>query len=94
MLTWDRLQALGEFSDERGKLTRVFGGKGMQDASVRLAEWMRSASLIVTTDNWGNIFGRTFHPEYMPLLVIGSHFDTVPNGGKYDGALGILVGLA
>jgi allantoate deiminase len=94
MLTWDRLQALGEFSDERGKLTRVFGGKGMKDASARLAEWMRAARLIVTTDDWGNIFGRTFHPEYMPLLVIGSHFDTVPNGGKYDGALGILAGLA
>ena len=94
MLTWDRLQALGEISDERGKLTRVFGGRGMQAASARLGEWMRSARLIVTTDDWGNLFGRTFHPEYMPLLVIGSHFDTVPNGGKYDGALGILVGLA
>jgi allantoate deiminase len=94
MLTWDRLQALGEFSDERGKLTRLFGGQGMKDASARLAEWMRAARLIVTTDSWGNIFGRTFHPEYMPLLVIGSHFDTVPNGGKYDGALGILAALA
>ncbi|MFZ4587433.1 MAG: M20 family metallo-hydrolase [Terrimicrobiaceae bacterium] len=93
MLTWDRLQALGGISDEPGRLTRVFGGPGMRAASTQLAEWMRTARLTVTTDDWGNLFARTPHPDSMPLLVIGSHFDTVPDAGKYDGALGILAAL-
>jgi hydantoinase/carbamoylase family amidase len=93
MLTWDRLQTLGGISDERGRLTRAFGGTGMAAASTRLAEWMRAARLTVTTDDWGNLFARTPHPDYMPLLVIGSHFDTAPNAGKFDGALGILAAI-
>ena len=94
MLTWDRLQTLGGISDEPARLTRAFAGPGMRAAAAQLSEWMRAARLTVTTDDWGNLFARTPHPDSMPLLVIGSHFDTVPNGGKYDGALGILVGLA
>jgi allantoate deiminase len=93
MLTWDRLQTLGGISDEPGRLTRLFGGTGMATASTRIGEWLRGARLTVTADDWGNLFARTPHPHSMPLLVIGSHFDTVPNAGKYDGALGILTAL-
>ena len=93
MLTWDRLQTLGGISDEPARLTRVFAGPGMRTAAAQLSEWMRAARLTVTTDDWGNLFARTPHPDSMPLLVIGSHFDTVPGAGKYDGTLGILAAI-
>lgn len=56
--------------------------------------WMIEAGMSVRIDTAGNIIGRypgTF-PQ-APALATGSHIDTVPNGGRYDGAFGVLAGL-
>lgn len=62
-----------------------------QDA---VAGWMRDAGLQVRRDAVGNLFGRlpgTTRPD--EVILTGSHLDTVRNGGKYDGGLGILAGI-
>ena len=56
---------------------------------------MEEAGLSVRLDAAGNLIGRYdgLRPD-RPVLAIGSHLDTVPNAGKYDGVLGVLLGLA
>jgi N-carbamoyl-L-amino-acid hydrolase len=56
-------------------------------------EWMRAAGLDVTVDAAGNTFGRRAGREPLPPLVIGSHTDSVPDGGRFDGPLGVLSAL-
>lgn len=59
-----------------------------------VAEQLRTLGLTVTTDAAGNTRARYAGREELPAIAIGSHTDTVPNGGLYDGALGVLAGLA
>lgn len=56
---------------------------------------MQEAGMRTWTDAVANIHGKIDgqNPEH-PVLLIGSHYDTVKDAGKYDGALGILVGIA
>jgi hydantoinase/carbamoylase family amidase len=58
------------------------------------AGWMRDAGLEVTWDDAGNVVGRALgtQPE-LPEVWTGSHLDTVPAGGRFDGALGVVGGL-
>jgi beta-ureidopropionase / N-carbamoyl-L-amino-acid hydrolase len=58
-----------------------------------LVEWMREAGLTVTVDRMGNIFGERPGREHLPPVMMGSHADSVPTGGKYDGQLGVLCAL-
>lgn len=57
-------------------------------------QWMAEAGMTVRIDGAGNIIGRYpgQHPD-APVLATGSHLDTVPNGGRYDGAYGVLAGV-
>lgn len=56
--------------------------------------WMKEAGLEITVDQIGNIFGRRpgRRPELDPIAT-GSHIDTQPTGGKFDGCFGVLAGL-
>jgi allantoate deiminase len=54
---------------------------------------MRTAGLDVRGDAVGNLFGRLQGSDESRTILTGSHFDTVPLGGKFDGALGILAGI-
>jgi allantoate deiminase len=54
---------------------------------------MRTAGLDVREDALGNLFGRLRGSDENRTILTGSHFDTVPLGGKFDGALGILAGI-
>jgi N-carbamoyl-L-amino-acid hydrolase len=58
-----------------------------------LVGWMRQAGLTVTVDQMGNIFGVRPGTESLPPVFMGSHADSVPSGGKYDGQLGVLCAL-
>ena len=93
----DRIAELGTISDEAGHLTRWFQSEAMQRAHGRFVDWGRAAGLEVSTDAVGNLRLR-WRPDAertaAPVLVIGSHLDTVRNAGRYDGALGVLSGLA
>ncbi len=56
--------------------------------------WMREAGLSVRVDTAGNTFARLEGQDpALPPIVIGSHTDTVPDGGRYDGALGVLAAI-
>jgi acetylornithine deacetylase/succinyl-diaminopimelate desuccinylase-like protein len=61
-----------------------------EDAAHELAAgWMREAGLDVASDDVGNLFGRRGEAR----VWSGSHLDTVPNGGKFDGALGVVAAI-
>jgi beta-ureidopropionase / N-carbamoyl-L-amino-acid hydrolase len=59
----------------------------------RLVEWMRGAGLDVRVDRIGNIFGTRIGTRSTAPVMTGSHIDSVGNGGKLDGAYGVLAGL-
>lgn len=91
----ERLDALGQISDEPGRLTRLYGSPAMTRANDLAGGWMREAGMTVRTDAIGNLIGH--FPASQPeakILLIGSHLDTVPNAGKYDGPLGVVLGIA
>ena len=77
----------------RGGLTRL----ALTDEDRRGRDWlvarMREAGCRVTMDQMGNIFGERPGEPGHPPVMIGSHADSVPTGGKYDGQLGVLCGL-
>ncbi|WAC72903.1 2-oxo-4-hydroxy-4-carboxy-5-ureidoimidazoline decarboxylase [Roseateles sp. SL47] len=97
---WDWAESLARFSDpgfaEQGQLTVTYLTDAHQAAAAQLMDWMRDAGFDeVTLDAVGNVVG-VYHglsPQASRLLT-GSHYDTVRNGGKYDGRLGILVPMA
>jgi allantoate deiminase len=90
-----RAELLGAYSEEAGRLTRRFGTLALAEAGELVAQWMREAGLSVRRDAIGNLIGRSegAGPD-APALMIGSHLDTVPDAGRYDGALGVLAGIA
>jgi len=94
---WDWAEQLAVYSDpgfkERGQLTVTYLTDAHRGCSAQLQAWMRESGFDdVSVDAVGNVVG-VYHgtSPQAPLLMTGSHFDTVRNGGKYDGRLGILV---
>ena len=93
--------ALGQQIEQLGRIGEQPGGGIIRpvyspawvEARRQLASWMQAAGLEVREDAVGNLFGRLEGPEQRTLLT-GSHIDTVKLGGRYDGALGVLAGLA
>jgi len=88
------IQELGRIGETpRGGLTRV----ALTDEDKRGRDWMvarmREAGLRVSVDQMGNIFGERPGAEPLPPVLMGSHVDSVPTGGKYDGQLGVLCAL-
>lgn len=65
-----------------------------QEAHDLAAAWMREAGLELDADSGGNLIGRRTgaRPE-LPEVWTGSHLDSVPSGGRFDGALGVVGGL-
>lgn len=89
----ERCDTLGGFSDEPGRLTRTFLSPAMRCVHASLAGWMEEAGLTVRTDALGNLIGRSGSAD-APVFLLGSHLDTVPDAGRYDGVLGVLLALA
>jgi len=87
----DRLGRVGE--TPAGGLTRLALSDEDRRGRALLVEWMRGAGLAVTVDQMGNIFGLRAGLEALPPVLMGSHADSVPTGGKYDGQLGVLCAL-
>lgn len=89
-----RCEILAGFSEEPQRLTRTFLSAPMHDVHRCLGEWMQGAGMSVRVDPIGNLIGRYgSNREDTPRLLIGSHVDTVPDAGKYDGILGVLLGI-
>jgi len=94
-LVMHRIEALAQFSEESGRLTRTFASPAMRCANDLVASWMHEAGMTVRTDAIGNLIGH--YPAAKPdgkLLLLGSHLDTVHDAGKFDGPLGVLVAIA
>ena len=89
-----KLDALGDVGSGPNGITRVAGSCADDDAKTLVASWMRDAGMLVTWDTDDNIVGYLKGDDMsLPPIVVGSHIDTVVNGGKYDGALGIVAGI-
>ena len=90
-----RLDAFAEFTDEPGRLTRLYLSPSYRAACVRFARWADDLGLHPEIDAAGNVHARYEGKRPgAPALMIGSHIDTVRDAGKYDGNLGALAGLA
>jgi len=88
-------EALARHSDQEDALTVSYLSDAHRAVAADLAGWMREAGMQVEIDALGNVVGRYPGREPgAPVLMTGSHFDTVRDGGKYDGRLGILLPIA
>ena len=91
---WTTLQKLGEFGkNPEGGVSRVGFTKADIAGRAYVIGLMREAGLEVRIDPAGNIFGRRSGSEKLPVLLFGSHIDSVPHGGNYDGDVGSLGAL-
>ena len=79
-----------------GGVTRHCWGPAYEDARTWLLGEMRTSGLTTWVDGAGNVFGATGVDRVSaerPIVLTGSHIDTVPEGGTLDGALGVIAGL-
>jgi allantoate deiminase len=83
----DALGAIGPHPD--GGLFRTLYSPSWQEAMALVRSWLEEIGLETRTDAVGNLFGRLRGTESERVVLSGSHIDTVKQGGKYDGALGI-----
>ncbi|SOC10437.1 allantoate deiminase [Rhodobacter sp. JA431] len=91
--TLARLAELAAITAEPGKMTRLAFSPEMRAANDLVAGWLREAGATsVRMDAAGNLIGRWGGPG--PALALGSHLDTVRDGGIYDGPLGVLAAIA
>jgi len=87
------IEELGRIgATERGGLSRLALTDDDRRARDLMVRWMRDAGLRVGVDRMGNIFGERPGTGGPPVMI-GSHIDSVPTGGRYDGQLGVLCGL-
>ena len=97
---WDWQETLSRHSDpgygEKGQLTVTYLTDAHRACALRISDWMKDCGFDeIGIDAVGNVVGR-YHPAVAGAryLMTGSHYDTVRNGGKYDGRLGIFVPMA
>ncbi|MGA3011929.1 MAG: allantoate amidohydrolase [Terracidiphilus sp.] len=85
---------IAAMSEEPERITRRFLTPPMHDVHAHLRARMELLSMTVHVDAAGNLLGY-WQPEGAPAkrLILGSHIDTVPNGGAYDGVLGVVLAL-
>jgi allantoate deiminase len=103
-----RLQELATSTDQPEMITRLFLSPAMKEANARVGKWMREAGLQTQEDYAGNLVGRQRscgqsaerrtpntqrQTNGSPILLIGSHLDTVRNAGRYDGSLGVVLAI-
>lgn len=90
-----RINELGAISQEAGKLTRIYLSKELREAADLILGWMREAGMSAHLDAIGNVCGR-YEGERpgAPCLMLGSHYDTVRDAGKWDGPLGVITAIA
>ena len=90
-----RLEALAQIGAQPdGGITCTGFSDEEAEANALFCDWMRAAGLTVARDELGNLFGSTDENQSgVSPFAAGSHLDTVPNGGKYDGRLGLVAAL-
>jgi allantoate deiminase len=89
-----RCQMLARFSEDAGSTRRTFLSAPMHDCHREISSWMNDLGMTVSVDAVGNLRG--FYPGTSlgaPRILMGSHLDTVPNAGAYDGILGVVLAV-
>ncbi len=90
-----RLKALAQHTDVPGEMTRLSLSPAHRTAAQEVLGLFRAAGMTAEIDPLGSVAGRYASGRNdAKTLLIGSHLDTVPNGGIYDGPLGVMAGLA
>ena len=92
---WESLMTLARIgATPRGGVCRVALSDVDREGRDLFVRWAREAGCTVEVDQMGNIFARRAgsDPTLAPVMT-GSHLDTQPTGGKFDGAYGVLAGL-
>lgn len=88
----ERLGQIGRTKD--GGVHRMALSAEDRMAQELVAKWMEEAGLQVRRDAFGNLIGRKEGTDgAAPLVMIGSHIDSVPNGGMFDGTIGVIGGI-
>jgi allantoate deiminase len=90
-----RCREIATCTEVPGEITRFFLTPPMHEVHELLRDWMETVGMTVSVDAIGNLRG--FWPALnpgSPRLLIGSHLDTVPNAGAFDGILGVVLGVA
>jgi allantoate deiminase len=90
-----RIDELAAISGSPENLTRIFLTNQHRAAAELLLSWMRAAGMHAHLDAIGNVCGRYEgdHPG-LPCLMLGSHYDTVRDAGRWDGPLGLITAIA
>lgn len=90
-----RLDELARCTSEEGRLTRLSLTPAHKAAATEVQRWMEEAGMTARLDAIGNVVGRyEGSTPGLPALLLGSHIDTVPDAGKYDGMLGVITAIA
>lgn len=89
-----RIEAVAACTDEPGRITRHYLSPAHRKAADLVATWMAEAGMPPRMDAIGNLVARYegAGPD-APVLLIASHIDSVPNGGRFDGTLGVLTAI-
>jgi beta-ureidopropionase / N-carbamoyl-L-amino-acid hydrolase len=92
---WDSLMAMAEIgATPKGGVKRLTLTEVDRQGRARFTEWCEAQGLAVRVDAIGNMFARRRgRDENRPPVLLGSHLDSQPTGGKFDGALGVIAGL-
>src|ERR1700730_1197731 len=86
-----RINQLAAISEVPQHLARIFLTKEHRAAAELIMGWMRSAGMTAHLDAIGNVCGRYEGDRPgLPCLMLGSHYDTVRDAGKWDGPLGVI----
>jgi beta-ureidopropionase / N-carbamoyl-L-amino-acid hydrolase len=86
---------LAQWSELPHGLSCTYFSTAHKAVAREICAWMHSAGLDAAIDAVGNVVGRYASADAAaPALIVGSHYDTVVNAGRYDGRLGILIALA
>jgi allantoate deiminase len=90
-----RITELGAISQTKDHLARLFLTREHRVAAELILTWMREAGMRAHLDAIGNVCGR-YEGERpgLPCLMLGSHYDTVVDAGKWDGPLGVITAIA
>lgn len=86
-----RLQQIAQCSEPGPGVTRLPFTEHHRAALQHIRDWMKHAGLTVTLDDAGTMIGRHEAPGEVKTFLFGSHQDSVPEGGSYDGIMGVLL---
>jgi allantoate deiminase len=90
-----RINQLAAISETSQDLTRTFLTREHRAAAELILTWMRSAGMAAHLDAIGNVCGRYEGDRPgLPCLMLGSHYDTVRDAGKWDGPLGLITAIS